>query len=645
MVPVMCLVAMSVGVLQSEPIVVRSPDGSVAVQFSLEQGRPRYSIWLDGRQVLTPSPLGLVLSNGDLEQGLAWVGASETEPVSDDYTLMHGKQSRVQYRANRRVVRLQNSQGQPLEVILQVSNDGLAFRYRLPGQGGPLSVLREATGFAFAPSTVSWLHPMHDAKTGWERTHPSYEAHYHIEQPVGLPSPYAAGWAFPALFRTEAGDWALLSETAVDETYCASRLAQDSTGGLYRLAFPQAEEHRGPVDPVEPSIRLPFDTPWRLVIVGRDLGAIVQSNLATDVAPPPIDKDWSFVRPGRAGWSWLRHDTAGTYLPVLREYLTMTADLGWEYMLVDADWDRIVGYERIAELARDARAEGVELKLWYNSAGDWNTTPFTPRDRMHLPEVRREEFRRIREMGIRGIKVDFFGGDKQVTMQQYMDILRDAADHQLIVNFHGATLQRGWQRTWPNLMTVEAVKGMEFVTFDQRNADQQARHSTILPFTRNVVGSMDFTPVVMGRSIRGVQRATTPAFELALAVLFESAVQHFGISPSEAVALPEFARDYLRRVPAAWDETRFVAGFPGRDAVLARRSGDNWFIAGINGEDVRKTMQLDLSFLPQGRHGRLITDGAERDTLQASAVDRPSTTRFEVELAPQGGFVLLVPAS
>lgn len=645
MVPVVCLLAISVGVIQNQPILVSSPDGTLVVEFTLDQGAPRYAIRLDGRQVLAPSPLGLVRSDGDFESGMALVGVSEPESISDDYTMMHGKQSRVQYRANRRVVRLRNPQGQPLEVVLQVSNDGLAFRYRFPGEGGPLTVTREATGFALPAGTLSWLHPMHDAKTGWERTNPSYEAHYHIEQPVGLPSPYAAGWAFPALFRTEAGTWLLISETAVDETYCASRLAQDSTGGVYRIAFPQVEEHRGPVDPSEPTIRLPFESPWRLVIVGRDLAAIVRSNLATDVAPPPDDRDWSFVRPGRAGWSWLRHDTPGMQLPILRDYLAMTADLDWEFMLVDADWDRIVGYEAVAELAREARAKGVDLKLWYNSAGDWNTTPFTPRDKMYLPEVRRAEFRRIREMGIVGVKVDFFGGDKQVTMRQYMDILRDAADHQLMVNFHGATLQRGWQRTWPNLVTVEAVKGMEFVTFDQRNADQQAQHSTILPFSRNVVGSMDFTPVVMDRSIRGVRRATSPAFELALAVLFESAVQHFGLAPHEAAALPDFAKEYLREVPAVWEETRYVAGFPGRDVVLARRKGDAWYVVGINGENTPKTLTLDLSFLPQGRPGRLITDGAEPDSLQSRTVERPSVASFEVELAPQGGFVLIVPAS
>jgi hypothetical protein len=621
---------------------IPSPDGKVTAEFFLEEGRPFYKIHLGEKTVLEKSPLGLVRSDGDFTENLKQTDLSALETVSDDYTMPHGKQSRMQYRANRRVVSLQNPQGQVLEIVFQVSNDGLAFRYQLPGQGQTVTIEREATGFAFAPGTLSWLHPLHDSKTGWEKTYPSYESHYEIEKPVGLPSPFSAGWAFPALFRAGQTGWVLLSESGVEEQYCGARLAQDSTGGVYHIAFPQANEHRGPLDPIAPSGVLPFASPWRLVIVGRGLDAIVQSTLAADVAAPSKVADLSFIKPGRAGWSWLRDDTEGTKLPMLREYLDMTAKLGWEYMLVDADWDRIVGYDNIAELSKEAQSKGVELILWYNSNGDWNTAPMTPKNRVHLPQARREEFKRIAEMGIRGIKVDFFGGDKQATMQLYMDILKDAAEYKLLANFHGATLPRGWQRTWPNLVTTEAVMGMEYCTFDQRNTDQQAQHSCILPFTRNVVSSMDFTPLVMDRKIRGVRRVTTPAFELALAVIFESGVQHFGLAPFEAAALPDFAVEYLKRVPTAWDQTRFVAGYPAKDIVLARCKNGDWYVAGINGENKGKTLTLDLSFLPQNRPATLILDGTE-DSLQVKKINSPSSAGFVVELEPSGGFILQVP--
>lgn len=635
------LLFVEAGCAMGEKYLVSSPDGSVHVEFLVEDGKPFYCLRMGGDVLLDKSPLGLKRSDADFTEHLILKEWSKTETISDEYTMPHGKRSRIVYRAHRRMATLVNPQGQVLQILFQVSNDGLAFRYHFPQPNGlTVSVEKESTGFSFPAGTVSWLHPLHDSKTGWEKTYPSYESHYEIEKPVGLPSPYAAGWAFPALFRVGQAGWVLLSESGVDEHYCGCRLAQHSDGGVYRIAFPQANEHRGPQDPIAPSAVVPFSTPWRLVIVGRELGAIVQSTLATDVAEPSRIADISFVKPGRASWSWLRYDSEGTKLPHLQEYLEMAVKLGWEYMLVDADWDRLVGYEKIAELARQAREKGVELILWYNSNGEWNTAPMTPKNRMHQTDVRREEFKRLREMGIRGVKVDFFGGDKQATMQLYLDILRDAADYQMLANFHGATLPRGWQRTWPNLVTTEAVMGMEYCTFDQRNTDLQAEHSCVLPFTRNVVASMDFTPVVMSRRIRGVQRVTTPAFEMALPVIFESGIQHFGLAPFEAESLPAFAVEFFKKVPTGWDETRFVAGYPARDVVLARRKGQDWYVAGINGEKTAKTLTLDLSFLPKDFSGLLITDSSLPDSLEAREISAEQARSVTLSLPPQGGFVL-----
>jgi hypothetical protein len=370
------------------------------------------------------------------------------------------------------------------------------------------------------------------------------------------------------------------------------------------------------------------------------LKTIVESNLATDLAAPSRIKDTTFIKPGRASWSWLRYDTQGTELSRLREYLDMASDLGWEYLLVDADWDRIVGYDNISALSTEARARGVKLILWYNSNGQWNDAPMTPKDKIHTPEGRQAEFERLQDMGIRGIKVDFFGGDKQATIKMYMDILADAAQYKLLCNFHGATLPRGWQRTWPNMVTTEAVMGMEYCTFDQRNTNLEAKHCCVLPFTRNVVAPMDFTPVVMDRSIRQVKRVTSGAFELALPVIFESAVQHFGLAPFEAQQLPDFAIAYLKTVPTTWDQTHFITGYPAKDVVLARQKDKAWFVAGINSEKKIKTMSLDVSFLGPTLTGSLITDDPDNDTLMLKKLNAVSTKSLEVTLQPYGGFVL-----
>jgi hypothetical protein len=323
-----------------------------------------------------------------------------------------------------------------------------------------------------------------------------------------------------------------------------------------------------------------------------------------------------------------------------KKFLDMTAKLGWEYLLVDCNWDSKIGREKITEFVKEAKEKGVGIILWYNSNGQWNDAPMTPKDRVHTPQVREKEFKWLHDIGVAGIKVDFFGGDKQVTMQMYLDILKDAAKYKLLANFHGATLPRGWQRTWPNMVTTEAVMGMEYCTFDQGNADQQPQHCCVLPFTRNVVAPMDFTPVVMSRKIRNASRVTSGAFELALAVIFESGIQHFGLAPFEAESLPQRAIDYLSDVPTAWDQTVFVAGYPAKDIVMARRKGNVWYIAGINGENQKKKLQLDLSFLSKDISGTLITDEPAEDKLLIKDVTLSSMENLDIELEPYGGFVI-----
>ncbi len=622
---------------------ISSPNGKIQVSlFTDEQGKPLYAVRLAGKEILKPSAMGLVRSDGSFAEKLSLVRVSGPQVVRDSYNMLLGKKKHCVYEAVRRVFTLKNAGGETMDITFQVSNDGLAFRYAF-GQVSQktCSVEQEKTSFAFAADTVSWLHPMQPGKSGWQQTQPSYEEHYEVEQPVGRPSPTGEGWCLPALFRTAGGAWVLICDSDVDESYCAVRLANDSTGGVYRIAFPHPKEHRGEIDPFKPQIQLPFESPWRVLVIGQSLNTIVESTLMTDVAAPCKLADSSFVRPGRAAWHWLRYGDDSSNPQTIEKFIDLASQMHWEYVLVDCNWDKNIGYEKMADIVRRAGEKNIGVILWYNSNGQWNTAPMTPKNRMYERAVRRQEFALLQKMGVKGVKIDFFGGDKQATMKLYLDILKDAADFAIMVNCHGSTIPRGWQRTYPNLVSMEAVKGMEYTTFDQRNADLQPQHCCILPFTRNAIGSMDFTPVVLNPAIRGSRLRTTPAFELALSVIFESGIQHFGLVPDEIQLMPDFVKEFLQKVPVVWDQTRFIDGYPGKCVVMARRNGDTWYVAGINGQNSEETLNVDLSFLGKGKwNGILITDDPGRIFIKKS-LESVNSSANRLELKPYGGFVII----
>ncbi|MFZ2990933.1 glycoside hydrolase family 97 catalytic domain-containing protein, partial [Ideonella sp.] len=320
---------------------------------------------------------------------------------------------------------------------------------------------------------------------------------------------------------------------------------------------------------------------------------------------------------------------------VQRRFIDYAAEMGWNYTLIDAGWDVQIGRERIPALVAHGAARGVGVLLWYNSAGSWNETPLTPRDLMTERASRRAEFAWLRDIGVKGVKVDFFGGDGQSVIRYYLDILQDAAEFGLLVNFHGSTLPRGWQRSWPHLMTMEAVKGLEFTTFGQPDQDAVASHAAMLPFARNLFDPMDFTPLVFG-DIPGIARRTRNGFELAEAVLFTSGIQHYAEVPTGMASVPEAARLTLRALPRSWDETRFITGVPGQHVVLARRSGSRWHVAGLNAGKQPLTLTLDLGFLA-GQTGRMISDGRGPRELAQGRLAASRQTR--VRLAAHGGFV------
>ncbi|WEF33918.1 glycoside hydrolase family 97 protein [Pseudoduganella chitinolytica] len=611
---------------------VTSPDGKLAVTVATAaNGTVTYRVSRAGKPVLLPSALGLTFEDADLASGLKPAGAGATRRVADRYELATGKRRHVSYAANERTWRYTNPRQQALAVTFRVSNDGVAFRYHATGE--QLALRSEATTFALPPLARAWLQPMSVAKTGYQRTNPSYEEHYRMDIPVGTPAPLGAGWVFPALFRT--GDtWVAVTEAGMDGSFHASRLQTGSTGGVYRIGAPAPEEtFTGGA--LLPAAQGSMTTPWRVLAIGP-LATVVESTLGTDLAAPAPGPIPAWVKPGHASWSWAILKDDYTNFDTQKQFIDYAAGMGWDYTLVDAYWDKKIGYDRLAELAAYANGKGIGLLAWYNSAGAWNDTDMTPRDRMLTHEIRVAEFARLRAMGVKGIKVDFFGGDGQSMIRYYTEILKDAYDAQLLVNFHGATLPRGWSRTWPNLLTAEAVRGFEFTTFTQEDQDAVAPHAAMLPFTRNLFDPMDFTPISFG-DIPKIRRTTRNGFELAEAVLFTSGIQHFAEIPQGMASAPDYVQALLRDLPRSWDDSRFVAGEPGKYVVIARKAGDAWYVAGINAQDSAQALVLDLSFAKGA--GRIVTDGAgEREFSQA---DLRAAKRTAIGIAPKGGFVAI----
>lgn len=620
------------------PIVLDSPDARVEVEFTLtSSGEPRYSVRLDDRPVLNESKLGAVRSDADFTRALQFVSASAVEVYRDEYELLTSKRRLNRYTANRQTIALRTAQGQRLNVEFSVSDDGVAFRYTFPDSSTTLHrITSEATSFNFPAETKAWLQPIAAAKTGWSATNPSYEETYDRDIAVGTPSPTGAGWVYPALFHTRDA-WVLISETGLTRNYAGTRLQSKWRSPEYTVGLPDPLEsfQNGAV---QPESTLPWTTPWRILVVG-DLATIVESTLGTDLAAKPAaGLKTPADAPGKASWSWPLLGDDQTNFETQKRFVDYAAEMGWEYTLVDALWDKQIGYERLKELIDYARSKNVRILVWYNSAGDCNDAPQTPRSLLLTHESRMREFERVKALGVAGLKVDFFCGDGQSVMHYYQDILEDAAKFGLLMNFHGATLPRGWHRTYPNLMTMEAVRGLEFVTFEQRNAEDEPTHAAMLPFTRNVFDPMDFTPVVLDR-IRNIERRTSSAFELALSVLFTSGIQHYAEIPEGMAKVPPYVKQFMKDVPNVWDDIRFLGGVPGQYVVIARRSGDRWYVAGINAERAPRDVIVDLS--PLDLHSLdAITDGAGGN-LSFAQQQLKADARKQVKLTIQGrgGFV------
>jgi alpha-glucosidase len=615
---------------------ISSPDKNISVRFLIDKaGMASYTVSYQKILVLEDSKAGVVREDDDFSQQLSLISASPVSQVTDSYELLTAKRKSNKYNANKQTFHLKTKSGKLMDIIFQVSNDGLAFRYYFPGNTKEeYKIKEEHSTFNFPLGTRAWLQPLAQAKSGWESTNPSYEESYLKGIDAGTPAPTEAGWAYPALFNS-GNCWILITESFLEKNYCGTRLKQFSPGGEYSVGFPDPKEIF-PNGAAYPQSSLPWYSPWRIIAVGT-LKTIVESTLGTDLAKPSIEIDNTFIKPGIASWSWVLLKDDSTVYNVQKRFIDYAADMHWKYCLIDADWDRKIGYDKIKELADYGKTKNVGLILWYNSAGSWNTVKYTPKDKMLTPESRAEEFGKLQKMGIKGLKIDFFGGDGQSMIAYYHDILQDAAKYNLLINFHGATLPRGWQRTYPHLMTMEAIRGMEMITFYQGNADEEPAHATIIPYTRNAFDPMDFTPMALYK-IPNIIRRTTSAFELATSVIFLSGIQHMAETPEGMSHVQDFVKSFLRELPVSWDDVHFIDGYPGKLAVIARKSGNDWYVAGINGENQEKNLKLDLSFL-KDYEGNIISDGKEDLSFLQNNISAQKETAITV--IPHGGFVIV----
>lgn len=628
----------------AQSITVTGPDTRLKVDLAVNGGIPMYSVSYDGKTILEKSPLGFIANTGNFSQGMSLIG-QETSQINKTYTQDRIKRSVVNYAANELTVRLQNTNKQPVNIVFRVSNNDVAFRYEIPksSETGSMVINEEKTGFDFPEYTTTFLTPQSDAMIGWKRTKPSYEEEYTPDAPMNTRSQYGHGYTFPGLFRIGNDGWALVSETGVDSKFCASRLSDATPEGLYTIAYPMPEENNGNGTSA-PGIALPGVTPWRTITVGNNLKPIVETTVPWDVVEPRYESEHTYQF-GRGTWSWILWQDGSINFDDQIRYINLAAAMGYEFFLIDNWWDKNIGHKRMEELARYAQSKNVSPIVWYSSSGYWNDIEQSPTNIMDNPITRKREMKWLQKIGAKGIKVDFFGGDKQETMRLYEAILSDADDHGLMVIFHGCTLPRGWERMYPNYVGSEAVLASENLIFNQHFNDNEAFNACLHLFIRNAVGSMEFGGTFLNKRYNrtndgGTIRRTSDVFQLATAVLFQNPIQNFALAPNNLTDAPEVALDFMKQIPTTWDETVFIDGYPGKYAVLARRHGNRWFIAGINAQKEPLKLSLNLPMLNNGDVVVTYTDGKQGEP-QRKELSVKTATSVPVTIQPNGGVILM----
>ena len=621
---------------------VASPDGKLVVTVNDNNGKPIYQVSLDGKVFLENSALGLNTNIGDFTQGMTMSEVSEVKAVNDSYQLDRIKKSHVDYHANQQAMTFTKDGKKVHDIIFQVSDNDVAFRYKLYPQGDTRCLVekQEATSYQMPKEATSFLCPQMNPMTGFARTAPSYETNYDLDVPVGTKLSHT-GYTFPCLFKNGNNGWVLLSETGTDAGYVACRL-MGKADGCYQIANPMPEEMNGQGS-ANPALNLPGETPWRTITVGKTLAPIVETTIPFDVVSQKYKPSKKYEY-GKGTWSWIIGMDWSCNFDEQKRYIDFAAAMGYQTVLVDALWDTQIGYPKMEELTKYGKSKGVDLFLWYNSNGCWNDAPQGPRGIMDNTLKRREAMAWMQKNGIRGIKVDFFGGDKQEMMKLYEDILIDANDYGIEVIFHGCTLPRGWERMYPNYVASEAVLASENLHFSQAMCDAEAKNACIHPFVRNAVGSMDFGGSTLnkyynGDNKSGTHRVTSDVFALATAVLFQSSVQHFALAPNNMTDAPTWAINFMKQVPTTWDDTRFIDGYPGKYVIMARRHGDKWYVVGVNAEKQPLKKRITLDMFKAGSIVNVYSDDAKLVGSKKQVKLRKKQT-LDIVIPCNGGLVI-----
>ena len=641
---------------------VKSPDGKLAVNVSCEGGKAFYTVDYEGKRMLSPSALGLVANYGDFSQKLSMGALKGGEVRHLSYNMSRIKKSHIRKDAVEATIGFLNEKKDSMTLHLHVSNNDIAYKYEMsrPKKDNPKAVIiyNEVSGFNFPEKTTTFLCPQITPMTGWERTKPSYEEEYTPDAQMNVKSQFGVGYTFPCLFKVGSDGWVLVSETGVSSAYPGSRLSEYEPGKGYTIAFPQKGENNG-FGSEYAGIPLPGETPWRTITVGSSLAPIVETTIPYDVVEPLYEASQQY-KPSRYTWSWLIWQDSSVNYDDQVKMVDVAAAQGYEAVLVDGWWDRQIGRKRIEELSKYAQSKKVSLMLWYNSNGFENDAPQTPRQIMNNAIARKKEMAWMKKIGVVGIKVDFFGGDKQETMKLYEDILSDANDYGLEVIFHGCTMPRGWERMYPNYVSSEAALASENVYFTDYHAKKEAFEMTMHPFSRNAVASFDWGGVMMNKYFSKDnksrhQRFTSDIFEMATAITNQSSVNCICLYPNNLQDIQQWELDWLKNVPTDWEDTKFIAGYPTKYAVVARKAGNlngsgaalsagKWFVGGLNATDKPLALTLDLPMFA-GKTVTYLTDqpkkkGEKFFTSVKKTLKVGKNGKAKVVIQPNGGIII-----
>lgn len=619
------LVVIMISSCSTETLDVTSPTGKLGVTVKPMEGKAydkiTFSVNYDGKTILSQTELGLETDIQKFYGNLKLKSVSKAKRIVDDYKMITGKRSHCINEAFERTYSFENQEGNTLDITFRVYDNGVVFRYEINTIADKEYVVDEYTAYNIPQGAKRWM----------QQYDPGYEKFFPVSTDGKLPDrPKVNSWGYPGLVELQDSVFMLITEANIRRGHCGSLLFNGDNNDRYQVKLADKKQ----------VAERTWGSPWRVLIIGG-LSDIVESTLVTDVSDPSKVEYTEWINPGMVSWIYWAYNHGSKDYQKVKEYIDLAAEIHWTYNLIDWEWDEMSNGGNLQDAVKYTLNKGIKPLLWYNSSTNWIGPG--PLFRLNKKQDREKEYAWLSEMGIAGIKVDFFSGDSVSTMNYYIDLLEDAIKYKLMLNFHGATIPRGWQRTYPHMMSIEGVYGAEWYNNAPILTNRAAEHNATLPFTRNVVGPMDYTPGTFSNSQH--PHITSYAHELALPVIFESALQHMPDRPSVYYGLPEPVKRLLSELPVAWDDTKLLAGYPGEEVILARRKGNVWYIGGINGTNETKTLHISLDKIAvNGKKISIFKDGID-DKHFAIEENIPLAnvkSDLTIECLPRGGFVAVI---